>query len=100
MFCVMTAATLPRRTRLATARWPRFGWAARMTGSLSNLRRQASRRMSSERMKSEKSMGAMRVQMPPGLRKSGMPDSVLMPAPVKTTARLEVSIRRRSSAIS
>src|SRR5258705_6059614 len=26
-------------------------------------------------------------QKPPGLRKSGMPDSVEMPAPVKTTAR-------------
>ena len=33
------------------------------------------------------------VQMPPGLRKSGMPDSVLMPAPVKTTARRDRSSR-------
>src|SRR5690349_18792558 len=32
--------------------------------------------------------------MPPGLRKSGMPDSVLMPAPVNTTARRATSIRR------
>src|SRR5690348_4596595 len=34
--------------------------------------------------------------MPPGLRKSGMPDSVLMPAPVNTTARFaSASIRFR-----
>src|SRR5262249_7555589 len=30
-------------------------------------------------------------QNPPGLRKSGMPDSVLIPAPVNTTARLLAS---------
>src|SRR5215510_219131 len=36
--------------------------------------------------------------MPPGLRKSGMPDSVLTPAPVKTTARsLDDSIFLSSS---
>src|SRR6478752_6415746 len=32
-------------------------------------------------------MGCILVQMPPGERKSGMPDSVDMPAPVKITAR-------------
>src|SRR5690242_3829253 len=48
-------------------------------------------------------MGACLVQMPPGLRKSGMPDSVLMPAPVKTTARRDRAIiclrRARSGSI-
>src|SRR5579862_717630 len=34
----------------------------------------------------------MRLQTPPGLRKSGMPDSVEIPAPVKTTARRAPSI--------
>src|SRR2546430_1014650 len=32
--------------------------------------------------------------MPPGLRKSGIPDSVLIPAPVNTTARRASAIRR------
>src|SRR3954447_1468213 len=36
--------------------------------------------------------------MPPGLRKSGIPDSVLMPAPVNTTARRDCSISRFSAA--
>src|SRR5687767_8136956 len=36
--------------------------------------------------------------MPPGLRKSGMPDSVLMPAPVRTTSsRAEASTARARS---
>ena len=33
------------------------------------------------------SLGSKRSQTPPGLRKSGIPDSVLTPAPVKTTMR-------------
>src|SRR6266852_1458310 len=86
MFWVTTAATVPRRTSSATARWPRLGLAPRHMSSASKRRRQVSRRASSEARKSEKSIGAMRVQIPPGLRKSGMPDSVLMPAPVNTTA--------------
>jgi hypothetical protein len=39
----------------------------------------------------------MRLQTPPGLRKSGMPDSVEMPAPVKATARLEAAINWASA---
>src|SRR5918994_5318440 len=38
--------------------------------------------------------------MPPGLRKSGMPDSVLMPAPVKKRTRLLLLSSSRSAAIS
>src|SRR5229473_5992599 len=34
-----------------------------------------------------RSPAASRSHTPPGLRKSGMPDSVLTPAPVKTTGR-------------
>src|SRR5215472_2332430 len=100
IFCVITAAALPRRTSSATARWPRFGAATRKVSSISKRRRQVSRRASSEARKSEKSIGAIRVQMPPGLRKSGIPDSVLMPAPVNTTARRDPSIARARSAIS
>src|SRR5215472_3768269 len=66
--------------------------------SASKRRRQVSRRASSEARKSEKSIGAMRVQMPPGLRKSGMPDSVLMPAPVKKTMRRARAISSLSAA--
>src|SRR5438876_5583024 len=44
-------------------------------------------------------MGAIRVQMPPGLRKSGIPDSVLIPASVNTTARRASAIRRAGAAI-
>src|SRR5271165_6912887 len=100
MFCVMTAAAVPRRTSSATARWPRFGVAARKVSSIAKRRRQVSRRASSETRKSEKSIGAMRVQIPPGLRKSGIPDSVLIPAPVNTTARRARAITRARPAIS
>src|SRR4051812_50121145 len=37
------------------------------------------------------------VQTPCGPRKSGMPDSVEMPAPVRATTRLAVAIHRRTS---
>jgi hypothetical protein len=53
--------------------------------SRAKRRRGVSRRASSEARKSAKSIGDSRVLMPPGLRKSGMPDWVLMPAPVNTT---------------
>lgn len=98
MFCVMTVSTLPRRTSAATARWPRLGRAARNTPSLSKRRRHDSMRASSESRKLSKSMGTCFVHRPPGLRKSGMPDSVLMPAPVKTTARRALAMRRASAA--
>jgi len=75
------------------------GRAFRQVSSASKRRRQVSRRASSEKRKSEKSIGAIFVQIPPGLRKSGIPDSVLMPAPVNTTARRARSITRASSAI-
>src|SRR5215469_18463796 len=100
IFCVITAAALPRRTSSATLRWPRFGAATRKVSSIAKRRRQVSRRASSEARKSEKSIGAIRVQIPPGLRKSGIPDSVLIPAPVNTTARRARSMARVRWAIS
>src|SRR6516225_2419372 len=96
----MTAAALPRRKSSATARWPRLGLAPRNVSSIAKRRRQVSRRASSEARKSEKSIGAIRVQIPPGLRKSGIPDSVLIPAPVKTTARSAPAISPASASIS
>ena len=44
-----------------------------------------------------KAIGSIFVQTPPGERKSGMPDSVEIPAPVKTTARREDRISCASS---
>ena len=43
-------------------------------------------------MKSENSMGRYFVHKPPGDRKSGMPHSVEMPAPVKPTIRFAEAI--------
>src|SRR3954463_9195438 len=43
-------------------------------------------------------MGFIRLHTPPGLRKSGMPDSVEMPAPVNTTRRRASAISRARSA--
>jgi hypothetical protein len=45
-------------------------------------------------------VGSYRVQSPPGLRKSGMPDSVLMPAPVRTTSSRALPMRRAAVAMS
>src|SRR5215831_10583415 len=47
--------------------------------------------LESELARKVNSLGSKRSQTPPGLRKSGIPDSVLMPAPVKTTVRCEAS---------
>ena len=95
MFWVMTHDAFPCRTSRAIAAWPAFGFAARRVLSVSNLRRQVSRRASSDAMNSPKSIGRNRSQTPPGLRKSGIPDSVLIPAPVKKTIRREVSMSSR-----
>ncbi len=62
---------------------PSLGFTVFHVSSISNRRRQLSRRASAEDMNSLKWMGFILVQMPPGERKSGMPDSVEMPAPEK-----------------
>ena len=99
MFWVITVVTMPRCTSDATARWPWLGSARPMVRWLSTRWLHASRRADSDATKSRKSTGRRRDHMPPGLRKSGIPDSVLMPAPVNTTARraFSTSARRRST---
>ncbi len=52
---------------------------------MANRRRQLSSRISWLARKSPNSIGRILVQMPPGERKSGMPHSVEMPAPVNGT---------------
>ena len=83
MFCVITEEMRPFLVSFAIARCPILGLAVRTTSSVLNLRRHDSRLISSDARKSWNSIGLYFVQIPPGLRKSGIPDSVLIPAPVK-----------------
>src|SRR5947209_14622423 len=66
---------------------------------MAKRRRQDSSRASWLARKSEKSIGRILVQMPPGERKSGMPHSVEMPAPVNGTITSEASTRSRRQAM-
>ncbi len=100
MFWVMTALTLFATARTAMARWPRLGVAASMASRVANLYRQASRRAWSERRNSSNGTGLYWLQIPPGLRKSAIPDSVLIPAPVKAATRPASAIIRPSASIS
>jgi len=54
IFCVMTAAILPRRTSASTARGRDLGSAALKVSSMTKRRRQVSRRASSEARNSSK----------------------------------------------
>src|SRR2546423_13446208 len=63
---------------------------------MAKRRRQDSSRASWLATKSEKSIGRILVQMPPGERKSGMPHSVEMPAPVNGTITSDSSTSSRS----
>ena len=87
MFCVTTAVNWPRRSSSTSARWAPFGLAAATTGYVCIPRRQVSRRASASARKSAYWIGWFLSQTPPGLRKSGIPDSVLIPAPVNATMR-------------
>src|ERR1700722_13841974 len=69
----------------ASARCPRPGRAAAKVGSIAKRRRHASSRASGLATNSSNGIGRLRVHNPPGERKSGMPHSVEMPAPVKGT---------------
>src|SRR5262245_55460172 len=82
MFCVITAGALPIRWRLASARCPRPGRAAEKCASIAKRRRHASLRISWLARKSSNWIGLFLDQIPPGERKSGMPHSVEIPAPV------------------
>src|SRR5580692_5415226 len=81
------------------AKCPSFGLAPTQPAAPENVRCQASRRASSLCMNASKPIGFIRLQTPPGLRKSGMPDSVEIPAPVKTTVRAEPARRAARRAI-
>jgi hypothetical protein len=59
--------------------------AAAKVSSIAKRRRQASARASALETNSSNAIGRLRVHRPPGERKSGMPHSVEIPAPVKGT---------------
>src|SRR5262249_47968564 len=65
---------------------------------MAKRRRQASLRDSWLARNSSNGIGRFLVQMPPGERKSGMPHSVEIPAPVKGTITLAASMSSRSRA--
>ena len=71
----------------ASARWPRPGFALAKLSCMAKRRRQASSRMSWLATKASNGIGWFLVHKPPGERKSGMPHSVEMPAPVNGTMR-------------
>ena len=99
-FCVITALAFCCSIRMAIASCPLFGFAVNIFRSPPNLRRQDSVRFSSDARYSENSIGLILFHMPVlGLRKSGMPDSVLIPAPVKKTMLLDSSINCLSSSV-
>src|ERR1700730_775158 len=83
MFWVMMAGIFPERYSEASARWPRPGLAAAKVASIAKRRRHASSRASRLATNSSNGIGRLRVHNPPGERKSGIPHSVEMPAPVK-----------------
>src|SRR5262245_18737892 len=98
MFWVTTPDDLLPRKRLARARCPRPGLAAAKCSCMAKRRRQDSSRAACVAMNSSNGMGAILVQMPPGERKSGIPHSVEIPAPVKGTITFESATRLRSRA--
>src|SRR5215471_18632702 len=63
---------------------------------MAKRRRQDSSRAVWLDMNSSNGIGAILVQMPPGERKSGIPHSVEMPAPVNGTIASEFATRSRS----
>src|SRR5882757_7321017 len=83
MFWVTMAGILPLLYSEASARWPRPGRAAAKVGSIAKRRRHASSRASWLATNSSNGIGRLRVHNPPGERKSGIPHSVEIPAPVK-----------------
>src|SRR5258708_1879981 len=85
MLWVPMAGILPALESEASARWPRPSFAAANVGSIAKHRRHASSRASWLATNSSNGIGRLRVHNPPGERKSGIPHSVEMPAPVKGT---------------
>src|SRR6266566_4903893 len=66
---------------------------------MAKRRRQASLRISWLAMKASNGIGCIRAQMPPGERKSGMPHSVEIPAPVNGSTASAFSIKWASPSI-
>ena len=85
MFWVIRASSRPCRCSSTNAWCPALGFASRMAGHASAFWRQYSTRPASLDTNSWKSTVRFRAHTPFGLRKSGTPDSVEMPAPVKPT---------------
>ena len=98
MFCVMTRDDLAAADQLGDRAVAAIGpgGAEDRVALEAPPPRLAPRRLGGEKV--VESIGAWRVHIPPGLRKSGMPDSVLIPAPVKTTPRRAAAMRRASAA--
>ena len=102
MFCVTTRATRPAAWSRAQHAWPAFG-RGRFSGSAMDrtMAQVASRADASPRKTSmwdARSAPGFFVQRPSGPRKSGMPESVEMPAPVSSTMRRAASTSDRASA--
>src|ERR1700724_3719311 len=98
MFWVMMAGILPERYSEASARWPRPGLAAAKVASIAKRRRHASSRASRLATNSSNGIGRLRVHNPPGERKTGIPHSVEIPAPVNGSTTLAACTSARSSA--
>ena len=85
MFWVMIAGILPDRTISARTRWPTVGLARSNCSFMTKRRRQSSSRAEADAQKCWNVIGSICDQSPPGLRKSGMPAAVEIPAPVNAT---------------
>ena len=93
MFWVMTQSSRPSRSSSAIASCAALGRASLNRLPFVKNRHCLFRASGLARNRSiVKSSGSIFVQMPPGLRKSGIPDSVLTPAPVNTTTRFAFTI--------
>ena len=83
MFCVFGNRSLPSRWSSASARWEALG----------------ATRPGATRHRGGGRPAYRRVQTPSGPRKSGMPESVLIPAPVKATMYSDPTIHRASVSV-
>ncbi len=99
MFWVTTAFTMPRRSSSATAWWAGFGSTAESRSMRGRWKLQKRSGSARKVLIEATSIGSYFSQRPPAERKSGIPLSVEMPAPVSTTAYSEAArAAARSSA--
>ena len=99
MFWVTTARTMPRRSSSATAWWAGLGSTAASMSMRGRWKLQKRSGSARKVLIEATSIGSNFSQRPPAERKSGMPLSVEMPAPVSTTAYSEAArAAARSSA--